>query len=68
MEVFALVVSFLALLVSVATSFRQLRLARHANAVPVLVDLFREHRSERLAQAREFVYTAVLKSAIWSKG
>ncbi|MBM0238863.1 hypothetical protein JNW88_20060 [Micromonospora sp. ATA32] len=34
---------------------RQLTLARHNNSLPVLIDLFREHRSNRLAEARHFV-------------
>jgi hypothetical protein len=34
---------------------RQALTARQANQVPVLVDLFREHRSEKLATTREFL-------------
>lgn len=34
---------------------RQALTARQANQVPVLVDLFREHRSEKLAATREFL-------------
>lgn len=34
---------------------RQSVTARQANQMPVLVDLFREHRSETLAKTREFV-------------
>ncbi|CAM5549207.1 DUF4760 domain-containing protein [Streptomyces microflavus] len=56
MEIAALVVSLVALAVTGAVSFRQLRLTEHANTLPVLVDLFREHRSERLAQARQVVH------------
>ncbi|MFC9931952.1 hypothetical protein [Streptomyces sp. NPDC127190] len=56
MEIAALVVSVVALMVSGAVSLRQLRLTEHANTLPVLVDLFREHRSVRLAQARQFVH------------
>jgi hypothetical protein len=33
-----------------------LRLSEHANTLPMVVDLFREHRSVRLAQARTFVH------------
>jgi hypothetical protein len=43
-------------MVSGAVSWRQLRLAQHANTLPVLVDLFREHRSVDLARARQFVH------------
>lgn len=32
-----------------------LRLSRHSNTLPVLVELFREHRSDRLAEARSYV-------------
>ncbi|MFI5795085.1 hypothetical protein [Streptomyces sp. NPDC051677] len=56
MEIAALVVSLLAFAVSGLVSLRQLRLSQHANALPVVVDLFREHRSARLAQARTFVH------------
>jgi len=56
MEVAALVLSLVALVVSGAVSWRQLRLAQHANTLPVLVDLFREHRSVDLARARQFVH------------
>lgn len=56
MEIAALAVSLVALGVSGAVSWRQLRLSQHANALPVAVDLFREHRSVRLAQARTFVH------------
>ncbi|WP_455754964.1 DUF4760 domain-containing protein [Streptomyces mirabilis] len=52
----ALLVSVGALLVSGAASYRQLRLAGHANTLPVLVELFREHRSDYLAEARWFVH------------
>ncbi|QQM38060.1 hypothetical protein [Streptomyces liliifuscus] len=52
----ALMVSVVALGVSGWASLRQLRLAQHANTLPVLVDLFREHRSVRLAGARQFVH------------
>ncbi|MFE6398923.1 DUF4760 domain-containing protein [Streptomyces alboflavus] len=56
MEIAALVVSVVALMMSVSVSFRQLRLTQHANTLPVLVDLFREHRSVRLARARQVVH------------
>ncbi|MGW1746912.1 DUF4760 domain-containing protein [Streptomyces sp. NPDC002092] len=46
----------MALLVSGAASYSQLRLAKHANTLPVLVELFREHRSDYLAEARRFVH------------
>ncbi|MEV5358384.1 hypothetical protein [Streptomyces sp. NPDC052693] len=55
-EIAALVVSVVALMVSGVVSLRQLRLTEHANTLPVLVDLFREHRSVRLARARQFVH------------
>ncbi len=56
MEAVAVSVSILALLVSAATAIRQLSLAKHTNSVPILVDLFREHRSNYLAEARQTVY------------
>lgn len=56
MEIAALVVSLLAFGMSGLVSLRQLRLSQQANALPVVVDLFREHRSIRLGQARTFVH------------
>ncbi|MFI9025453.1 hypothetical protein [Streptomyces sp. NPDC053560] len=56
MEIAALIVSLVALGVSGAVSWRQLRLSQHANTLPVVVDLFREHRTLRLARARSFVH------------
>ncbi|WP_196942741.1 DUF4760 domain-containing protein [Streptomyces sclerotialus] len=56
MEVAALIVSLVALGVSGAVSWRQIRLSEHANMLPVVVDLFREHRTVRLGQARTFVH------------
>ncbi|MGI5405179.1 DUF4760 domain-containing protein [Streptomyces chartreusis] len=56
MEIAAVLVSVVALGVSGLASLRQLRLTEHANTLPVLVDLFREHRSVRLARARRVVY------------
>lgn len=46
----------MALGVSGLVSVRQLSLTEHTNTLPVLVDLFREHRSMRLALAREVVF------------
>jgi hypothetical protein len=57
MQVAALVLSMVALLASLANARRQIRLSRHSNSVSVLVDLFREHRSDKLARARKFVYS-----------
>ncbi|OQQ13666.1 hypothetical protein B0675_25695 [Streptomyces sp. M41(2017)] len=55
-EIAALIVSAVALLVSGVVSLRQIRLTEHANTLPVLVDMFREHRSDRLAEARQVVH------------
>ncbi|MET9670046.1 hypothetical protein ABZY19_32585 [Streptomyces sp. NPDC006475] len=56
MNVAALILSIAALVVSVLFSYRRDTLARHANTLPVLVDFFSQHRSDRLADARDFVY------------
>lgn len=56
MEIAALVVSVLALAASAFVSLRQIRLTKHTNTLPVVVDLFREHRGLRLARAREVVF------------
>ncbi|WP_189132607.1 GntR family transcriptional regulator [Wenjunlia tyrosinilytica] len=56
MNIAALALSVIALIVALYTSYRQRQLSRHANSISVLVDLFREHRGERMAEAREFVY------------
>lgn len=67
MSVAALIVSFMALALSGWSSFRQLRLARHANSLSTLVELFKEHRSRELADARHFVCSR-LPSMDVSKG
>jgi hypothetical protein len=51
----ALILSALALVVSLLAALRQLQLAKHANTLPMLIDLFREHRGSRLTEARRFV-------------
>lgn len=56
MNIVALVLSIVAVLVSVLFSYRRETLARHSNTLPVLVNFFSDHRSDRLAEAREFVY------------
>jgi hypothetical protein len=50
-----LTISLLALAAAVVVALLQWRTARQANDLPVLVDLFAEHRSKRLAQARTYV-------------
>jgi hypothetical protein len=55
-DVLALILSTIALAVSLAAALRQLRLAKQANSLPVLVDLFREHRGSQLSEARNWVY------------
>ena len=52
----ALIISIIAAATSISLGWRALTLARHSNTMPVLIDLFREHRSRQLADAREFVY------------
>jgi hypothetical protein len=55
MEAAALSISVVALVVSVLGGYRAQRLSRHANTLPVLVQLFSEHRGERLAEGRRIV-------------
>lgn len=55
MQIAALTISILAMLVSAIAVRRQIQLSRHSNSMPLLVDLFREHRSDYLAQARQLV-------------
>ena len=55
MQIAALTISIVALLVSVIAVRRQIQLSRHSNSIPVLVDLFREHRGDYLAKARHLV-------------
>ena len=57
MELAALIISIVALVASTVVSGRAVMLARHSNSMPVLVEMFREHRSSYLAQAREFVHS-----------
>ena len=56
MALAAVIISIVAVATSVIFGWRTLTLARHSNAMPVLIDLFREHRSKPLADARQFVY------------
>lgn len=56
MALSAVIISLISLAASGLLGLRALTLTRHANTIPVLVDLFREHRSRRLAEAREFVF------------
>ena len=56
MALSAVIISIVAVATSVILGGRTLTLARHSNAMPVLIDLLREHRSKRLADARQFVY------------
>ncbi|MFF3399697.1 hypothetical protein ACFYW6_14375 [Streptomyces sp. NPDC002659] len=56
MNLAALILSIVAVVVSVFFSYRRETLARHSNTLPVLVTFFSDHRSDRLAEAREFVY------------
>jgi hypothetical protein len=55
MQIAALTISLVAILVSVVAVRRQIQLSRHSNSIPMLVDLFREHRSDYLAQVRRYV-------------
>ena len=57
MQIAALIISIVALLVSSGTGVRALRLSRQSTSTRVLIDLFSEHRSDRLAKARNFVHT-----------
>lgn len=56
-EGIAIGIALTSLVVSAVLGRRSIILARHANSVTTLVDLFREHRSDYLASAREFAYT-----------
>lgn len=54
-DVLALAVSLLALVVSVFTALRQTKMMRHANQLPVLVELFQEFRSTEWQRAETYV-------------
>lgn len=56
MELAAVIISIVAVATSVLLGWRALTLSRQSNTMPVLIDLFREHRSDRLADARYFVH------------
>jgi len=58
--VLALVISFGAAAAGYHFGRLQTRTAREANQIPALVDLFREHRSQPLADARHFVRSGAL--------
>jgi hypothetical protein len=55
MQIAALTISIVAMLVSVVAVRRQIQLSRHSNSIPMLVDLFREHRGDYLARVRHLV-------------
>lgn len=57
MAMAAIIISIVAAATSIILGWRALKLARHSNTMPVLIDLFREHRSPQLAEARQFVYS-----------
>lgn len=54
-NVLALVLSTVAILVSGASAVRQITMLRHANQLPVIVDLLREFRSESFQKAQDYV-------------
>jgi hypothetical protein len=56
MEQTALAISIIAVVLSSIVGLRALRLSRQANAMPMLINLFSEHRGARLSRARRFVY------------
>ncbi|MBP2183900.1 DUF4760 domain-containing protein [Amycolatopsis magusensis] len=64
MQIAALTISIIALLVSILAVRRQIQLSRHSNSIPLLVDLFREHRGEYLAQVRHLVVHDLSASAL----
>ncbi|MER6514628.1 hypothetical protein ABT158_47995 [Nonomuraea sp. NPDC001636] len=54
-NVFALVLSVLALVVSSITALKQYAMMRHANEVPILVDLMQEFRTDEFQQSETYV-------------
>ena len=52
----AVIISIVAVATSLLIGMRALTLTRHSNTMPVLVELFGQHRSQRLADTRAFVY------------
>lgn len=54
-SVMALAASFLALLVAAATGYRQLRLMRGANLLPVVLEGFRETRTKQWSDCRTYI-------------
>lgn len=55
-ETAALGISILALIVPSIFAYKAVQAARQANTTRVLIDLFTEHRSDRLAEARHFIH------------
>ena len=58
MQLTALILSLLAFAVSLGVARQQLSLARHANSLPVLTAMFKEHRDPELADVRSFLHQA----------
>ncbi|GAA2736593.1 hypothetical protein [Actinocorallia aurantiaca] len=54
-NVLALVLSVAAILVSGGSAIRQITILRHANQLPIIVDLLREFRSEQFQKAQDYV-------------
>lgn len=54
-EQFALILSFIALLISVLIGYHEINTSKKANALPVLIDLVREFRSMEFKKARQYV-------------
>lgn len=59
MNIAAFALSIVAVGVSILFSYRQAKLTRHTNTLPVLVDFFTDHRSDRLAAARDFIFKEI---------
>ncbi|MFC9555986.1 hypothetical protein ACFTWF_34780 [Rhodococcus sp. NPDC056960] len=55
MDVAAFILSLVALLATALVGYLTLHLTRQSTSTRVLIDLFTEHRSDRLAQARRYV-------------
>lgn len=53
------IASLIAIVVSITGIRQQSHLSRQSNSMPLLIDMFSEHRSEELSDARKFVVSTL---------
>ena len=67
-EVLSLIIAIIALVISVAVALRQIIIAKQANALPILIDMFQEFRSAKFKQHQSYVLENLKKEHNPEKG